>query len=147
EAVSPLLGHLDDGSPEVREEVARALGRIGDTRAVVPLIGKVQDSVADVRKVTARALGELGDMRAASALMLALQDTSPEVRLEAVAALGRLRSDEATSAIAPLVEAPEGADGGMGSYPGRGQPQGVGAAEVRAAAIRALGRIGSEAAV
>ena len=29
EAVSPLLGHLDDTSPEVREEVARALGRIG----------------------------------------------------------------------------------------------------------------------
>src|SRR6185436_5361663 len=100
-----------------------------------------------VRKVVARALGELGDMRAASALMLALQDTSPDVRLEAVAALGRLRSDEATSAIAPLVEAPDGSDGGFGIYPGRGQPQGVGAAEVRGAAIRALGRIGSEAAV
>ena len=61
EAVSPLLGHLDDPSPEVREEVARALGRIGDARAVVPLIGKVQDSVPDVRRVVARALGELGD--------------------------------------------------------------------------------------
>ncbi len=147
EAVSPLLGHLDDGSPEVREEVARALGRIGDPRGVVPLIGKVQDSVADVRKTTARALGELGDLRAAGALMLALQDPSAEVRLEAVGALGKLRSDEATPAIAPLIEASAGEGNGA---PGGGRSssaQGAGAAEVRAAALRALGRIGSEAAV
>lgn len=148
EAVSPLLGHLDDTAPEVREEVARALGRIGDGRAVVPLIGKVQDSVADVRKVVARALGDLGDQRAASALMLALQDTSPEVRLEAVGALGKLHSEEATLAIAPLVETPDAGEAAVGFYPGRGQPAtGVGAAEVRAAALRALGRIGSASAV
>jgi HEAT repeat protein len=148
EAVSPLLGHLDDGSPEVREEVARALGRIGDTRAVVPLIGKVQDSVSDVRKVTARALGDLGDQRAAGALMLALQDPSAEVRLEAVGALGKLRSDEATPAIAPLVDGSAGENGGVTpAARTSSSAQGAGAAEVRAAALRALGRIGSEAAV
>lgn len=148
EAVAPLLGHLDDTAPEVRREVARALGRIGDARAVVPLIGKVQDAVPEVRKVTARALGELGDLRAASALMLALQDASPEVRLEAVAALGSLRSDEAVSAITPLLAAPEVSEGAIGFYPGRGQPvTGVGSAEVRASALRALGEIGSEAAI
>jgi HEAT repeat protein len=146
EAVSPLLGHLDDGSPEVREEVARALGRIGDPRAVVPLIGKVQDSVSDVRKTTARALGELGDLRAAGALMLALQDPSAEVRLEAVGALGKLRSDEATSAIAPLIDG-SAADGGASPTGRSSSSQGAGAAEVRAAALRALGRIGSAAAV
>ena len=146
EAVSPLLGHLDDGSPEVREEVARALGRIGDARAVVPLIGKVQDSVSDVRKTTARALGELGDLRAAGALMLALQDPSAEVRLEAVGALGKLRSDEATSAIAPLIDG-SAADGGASPTGRSSSSQGAGAAEVRAAALRALGRIGSAAAV
>jgi HEAT repeat protein len=148
EAVSPLLGHLDDTSPEVREEVARALGRIGDARAVVPLIGKVQDSVPDVRKATARALGELGDLRAASALMLSLQDSSADVRLEAVGALGRLRSDEATPAIAPLVEAGEAPEIAPGAFSGRPSPAtGVGSGEVRAAALRALGRIGSESAV
>ncbi|MFO0755602.1 MAG: HEAT repeat domain-containing protein [Byssovorax sp.] len=148
EAVSPLLGHLDDTSPEVREEVARALGRIGDPKAVVPLIGKVQDSVPDVRKTTARALGELGDPRATSALMLALQDASAEVRLEAVGALGRLRADEATEAIAPLIEAAEAPDVSPGTFAGRPTPAtGIGSGEVRAAALRALGRIGSEAAV
>ncbi len=148
EAVSPLLGHLDDPSPEVREEVARALGRTGDARAVVPLIGKVQDSIPDVRRVVARALGDLGDVRAASALMLAIQDAAPEVRLEAVTALGKLRSEEAVTTIAPLIEI-DVAEGGSSYYGGRppSSPSGVGAGEVRSAALRALGRIGSEAAV
>ncbi len=148
EAVSPLLGHLDDPSPEVREEVARALGRIGDARAVVPLIGKVQDSVPDVRRVVARALGDLGDARAASALVLAIQDGAAEVRLEAVTALGKLRSEEAVTTIAPLVDA-DVAEGGSSYYGGRppSSPSGVGAGEVRSAALRALGRIGSDAAV
>jgi len=147
EAVSPLLGHLDDSAPEVRAEVARALGRIGDTRAVVPLIGKVQDSVSDVRRVVARALGDLGDQRAAGALMLALQDASQDVRVESVGSLGRLRSDEATAAIAPLVDAePETQVAGV-LGPGRPVASASGSNEVRAAALRALGRIGSDAAV
>jgi HEAT repeat protein len=148
EAVSPLLGHLDDQASEVREEVARALGRIGDARAVVPLIGKVQDSVPDVRRVVARALGDLGDARAASALMIALTDASPEVRLESVTALGKLRSEDAVAAIAPLAEGSEADASTPAYYPGRPPPQsGVGVGEVRAAALRALGRIGSEGAV
>lgn len=153
DAVSPLLGHLDDPAPEVRAEVARALGRIGDARAVVPLIGKVQDSASDVRKVVARALGELGDARAASALMLALQDAAQEVRIEAVGALGKLGSDEATLAIAPLIEPAaetEVAPMPMFGRPGRpvpAAPASATASEVRSAALRALGRIGSEQAV
>ncbi len=149
DAVSPLLGHLDDGTLEVRVEVARALGRLADSRAVVPLIGKVQDAVPEVRRAVARALGELGDVRATSALMIALQDSSQDVRVEAVTALGKLRSDEATAAIAPLVEPGVGNDappapGTPGVRSGQGS---AGSAEVRAAALRALGRIGSEGAV
>ena len=148
DAVAPLLRHLDDTAPEARAEVARALGRIGDARAVVPLIGKVQDSISDVRKVVARALGDLADARATSALMLALTDTSMEVRLNAVEALGKIRSDEATPAVSALLDAQDDPDPNRFGYRG---PQvaapTVGAAEVRAAAIRALGRIGSDAAV
>ncbi|TKD08317.1 HEAT repeat domain-containing protein [Polyangium fumosum] len=150
DAVSPLLGHLDDSALEVRVEVARALGRLADPRAVVPLIGKVQDAVPEVRRAVARALGELGDARATSALMIALQDGSQDVRVEAVTALGKLRSDEATAAIAPLLEANAGSDAVLapttmpGVRPGQGS---AGAGEVRAAALRALGRIGSESAV
>ncbi|MDC3954188.1 HEAT repeat domain-containing protein [Polyangium jinanense] len=149
DAVSPLLGHLDDSALEVRVEVARALGRLADPRAVVPLIGKVQDAVPEVRRAVARALGELGDARATSALMIALQDGSQDVRVEAVTALGKLRSDEATAAIAPLLEAGSGSDAVLApSMPGVRPGQGsAGAGEVRTAALRALGRIGSESAV
>ncbi|AKT39323.1 HEAT repeat domain-containing protein [Chondromyces crocatus] len=153
EAVSALLGHLDDTAPEVRAEVGRALGRIGDARAVVPLIGKVQDAIPEVRRAVARSLGELGDTRAVSALMLALQDTAQEVRIEAVNALGKLRSDEATLAIAPLASQDDTDAGTLGSpfgfprMPGRPQDDRGGRGEVREAALRALGRIGSEAAV
>lgn len=150
DAVAPLLRHLDDTAPEARAEVARALGRIGDARAVVPLIGKVQDSISDVRKVVARALGDLADARATSALMLALTDTSMEVRLEAVEALGKIRSDEATPAITALLDLQDEPDPARYGYGYRGPqvaPPTVGAAEVRSAAIRALGRIGSDAAV
>jgi HEAT repeat protein len=149
DAVAPLLRHLDDTAPEARAEVARALGRIGDNRAVVPLIGKVQDSISDVRKVVARALGELGDVRATSSLMLALTDTSMEVRLSAVEALGKIRSDEATPAVSALLEAQDAPDPNMyGGYRGSPiVPASVGAADVRAAAVRALGRIGSDGAV
>lgn len=147
DAVSPLLGHLDDPSLEVRAEVARALGRIGDARAVVPLIGKVQDSASEVRRAVARALGDLSDLRASSALMLALQDASQEVRIEAVTALGKLRSDEATLAIAPLVEGGDSPEmSGLAAFGSR-SPSGAGVNEVRAAALRALGRIGSDSAV
>lgn len=148
DAVAPLLRHLDDTAPECRAEVARALGRIGDARAVVPLIGKVQDSVSDVRKVVARALGDLADARAVSALMLALTDTSMEVRLSAVEALGKIRSDEATPAVTALLDLQD--EQSLNRYGYRGpqaSPPSVGASEVRAAAIRALGRIGSDAAV
>ena len=148
DAVAPLLRHLDDTAPEARAEVARALGRIGDSRAVVPLIGKVQDSVGDVRKVVARALGDLGDARAVSSLMLALTDTSMEVRLAAVESLGKIRSDEATPAVTALLDLQDAPD--PNQYGGYRAPQvqtSVGAAEVRAAAVKALGRIGSDSAV
>ena len=147
DAVSPLLGHLDDGALEVRVEVARALGRLGDARAVVPLIGKVQDSAPEVRRTVARALGDLGDARATSALMIALQDAIDDVRVEAVTALGKLRSDEATAAIAPLIDdATQGSAVPLQPSTRPGQ-SGAGTAELRAAALRALGRIGSEGAV
>ena len=86
----------------MRAQVARALSRLGDPRAVVPLVGKVQDSVPDVRQAVVRALGDLGDSRATQALLLALRDNVAEVKVEALAALGRLRAPEAASAIAPL---------------------------------------------
>ena len=109
DAVPPLLGKLDDSTPAVRIELARALAQLGDRRAVVPLIGKVEDPAADVRQAVARALGDLGDSRAAPALVLQLRDGSTEVRVAALAALARIRGADAVDAVASLVtdRAPE----------------------------------------
>jgi HEAT repeat protein len=138
DTVAPLLGHLDDGSAAVRLEVVRALGRVGDRRAVVPLVSKLQDQEADVRREAARALGQLGDARATATLMLALGDASLAVRVQALDALGRLRADEATAAIAALFAEGDD-DSGMGSQAAQGP--------LHDAALRALGRIGSQAAI
>lgn len=107
--MAPLLGKLDDSTPAVRIELARALARLGDRRAVVPLIGKVEDPAADLRQAVARALGNLGDSRATPALVLQLRDGSADVRVAALAALARLGGADAVDAVAALVtdRAPE----------------------------------------
>ncbi len=128
EATGALLGHIDDPAPQVRLAVADALAQIGDVAAAIPLLGKVSDPAPEVRRSVARALGELGEPRAASALVLAVRDQVAQVRIEAVTALGRLRAAEAVLSIAPLLEERESSD-------------------VRAAALAALGHIGTQGAI
>ena len=81
-----------------------------------------------VRATCVRALAMLGRAEAVPMLIKALKDRKPMVRWEAAQALGDL---EAKSAIGPLVEAAHrDLDG-----------------HVRAAAVRALGRIGTDPAI
>lgn len=124
DAVVALLGHLDDPTPEVRVSVVDALWKLGDARAVVPLAGKVQDGAPEVRRAVVRALGELGDQRATNALILSLRDPANDVRTDALTSLGLLADPSAVPALIPLTD-PQ-------------QP-----AEVRRAALEALGRIGT----
>jgi HEAT repeat protein len=132
EAVAPLLARLDDGNSKVRLAVARALGKLADPRAVTPLVSKVQDEASEVRQAVVRALGELGDPKSGPALVIALRDAAIEVRLEALSALARLRALDAVPSIAPLASEPA-------KKPGSG--------EIRRAALAALGRIGTRAAI
>jgi HEAT repeat protein len=48
----------------VRREVAKAVGKIGDSRAVEPLINALNDSDSDVRREVAKAIGKIGYSRA-----------------------------------------------------------------------------------
>src|SRR6478735_4239171 len=102
-AALPLLGHLDDGTPEVRRVVALALGDLGDARAVVPLIGKIQDSRPPVREAVARALAQLADPRSSPALVLALHDADDGVRVAALAALARIGDSSTVASISGLL--------------------------------------------
>lgn len=140
EAATLLLGHLDDPSPEVRAEVATSLGRIGDARAVLPLVGKVQDGTPLVRRRVARALGSLGDVKAVAALVMALQDQASEVKIEAALALGRVGGEDAVNALGQYATQKIGLGSG-------GTPATESAVALRAAAVRSLARIGTDAAL
>ena len=59
---------------QTREAAAKALGELGDTRAVPPLVDALDDSVAAVCVAAATALGEIGDRQAVEPLLSALDD-------------------------------------------------------------------------
>jgi cellulose synthase operon protein C len=128
DASSFLLGHLDDADPEVRQAVIAALEDLGDPRAVVPLIGRIQEQRASLRRQAALALGALGDARAVGALIVALADADAGVRTAASSALGKLKARDAVWSLGTLLE--------RESDP-----------EVQAAALDALGAIGTPNAV
>ena len=76
EAVEPLLAMLTDVSKSgfMRGCAAKALGHIGDARAVQPLIDLITDSDRIIRCAAAEGLGLLGDLRAFAALVRAEHD-------------------------------------------------------------------------
>jgi len=80
----------DSNSPEVQIRAARALGRIGDPRAVQALSEALGLSDVRLRTVAARALGELGAAAAISALAGHLDDPDHRVATNAAEALCRL---------------------------------------------------------
>jgi HEAT repeat protein len=78
--IQPLKKVLKRESRVLRAGVARALGKIGDSRAVEALIEALKDEDSDVRKNVAWALGKIGDARAVEALIEALKDEDSDVR-------------------------------------------------------------------
>jgi len=78
------------GPVEVRRELARTLGQIGDPRGRSLLQGLLVDTDAEVRRAAAFALGELGAGEARRALIVAAVDDDGEVGALAVEALGKI---------------------------------------------------------
>ena len=73
--VEPLKDILrDDDDPTMRWRAARALGRIGDRRAVEALINALNDDNQTVRLITIRALDKIGDKRSVEPLTNILRD-------------------------------------------------------------------------
>jgi len=88
--------------PEIRQQIARALGEIGSAEAVEPLIQALRDEDESVRAAAAKALGRIGDARAVEPLIQALRDSNWRVRAAAAEALGRIGD---VRAVEPLVQA------------------------------------------
>lgn len=110
-----LLKYLESYEPALREESARSLGLLGDSRAVAPLIQRlVGDTTGSVRRAAAIALGRLGDRRALEPLADALVgDNDSVVRRRAATALGELGDPRA---IEPLIGALRDISSGVPGY-------------------------------
>jgi len=91
-AVEPLTQALRDRYSFVRDGAARALGKIGDTKAVEHLIPALKDEDSDVRGTAARTLGKIGDAKAVEPLTQALKDKDALVRATAEGALEKIRA-------------------------------------------------------
>ncbi|GBC77852.1 Phycocyanobilin lyase subunit alpha [bacterium HR08] len=88
--------------PEIRQQIARALGEIGSAEAVEPLIQALRDEDWWVRTAAAKALGQIGDARAVEPLIQALRDKGKWVRTAAAKALGQIGD---ARAVEPLIQA------------------------------------------
>jgi HEAT repeat protein len=95
-----LIKALRYKDPWVRRAAVKALGKIGDPRAIEPLITALKDENRDVREEAAWALGELGDPRAVEPLIRVFRgkykgletDLDKEIHKAAAEALMEMRS-------------------------------------------------------
>lgn len=122
EAVEPLIAALDNDSWQVRAGAVRALGEIGDSRAIDPLSALIEGGEPGerptsreavprvtaaggagesyVRSAAVAALGQIGGPRVVPALIVRLKDPDPRVREAAVTDLGKLDDPRVVEAIA-----------------------------------------------
>ncbi|MDK1032527.1 MAG: HEAT repeat domain-containing protein, partial [Planctomycetia bacterium] len=118
--LAPMIDMIKDPWPQdrgtpgwySRREVAMALAKIGDKRAVGPLLEMLkqehdyyyiqQHRFEDPRCSAAMALGEMKDARAVAPLIAALKDKNEHLRREAARALGKIGDKRA---LGPLNEA------------------------------------------
>jgi len=91
-AVPELLKAMSARAYQVRSCSARALGEIGDARAVEPLVQALGDTSVNVQRSASEALAKLGSC-ATEALMLCLDSTDSLARKWAAEALGKIGDD------------------------------------------------------
>jgi HEAT repeat protein len=90
-AVERLIALFTDNNYEqVRGQIARTLGRIGDDRAVEPLIADIESDNPHDRSSAIGALGLIGDARAVEPLIKVFYQGSAAEREAAARALGNL---------------------------------------------------------
>lgn len=160
EAVEPLIERLSDTDPAVRGVAARALGRVGDPRAVDPLVVTLDDPDRNVRELALLGLAEIDDERRVESIVGALRDPDKGVRSVAVSILndiGGPRAIEALTGTATSDPDPHTRDMAMGGLArlegGRvAVPDLIGLlddanAEIRNAAVQALGEMGDSRAI
>jgi len=102
-AVPDILTRLEDPDAEVREEAARALGRIKAVEAVDRLIHVMMDPASPIRVPAARALGNIGDRRALPYLIANLDSGSEELQEASVQAIGEIGEKESIARVLKML--------------------------------------------
>lgn len=88
-----VLDHVRHASDEIRVQSAKALGDLGERRAVTPLTWAMNDPVWEVRAAASRSLGQLGDETGVPVLSKHLADPAWWVRFNCATALYQLGAD------------------------------------------------------
>lgn len=104
ELVEALIAMLDDEPSELTYAVTRALGRLGDSRAIAPLRRLLFSGYHVLEASSARALSMLDDTDSISIFLDKFRtEPNPALRVAHASALGRLRASEATNEIFALL--------------------------------------------
>lgn len=100
------IAEIYRSQPRLHEQLAIALGRIGDPRGLPYLESLLEDPAVEVRRAAAFGLGQLGEVRAYPNLLGALGDMDREVGQLAAEALARIELplDRLESALGVLPE-------------------------------------------
>jgi HEAT repeat protein len=153
-----LLARLGDEDESVRWMAARALGALGDARAVEGLLVRLENEDGRVRVIAAWALGRIGDARAVEGLLMRLEGEDGSVRASAAGALGEIGDARAVEGLLARLEDEDGrvrasAAGALGEIGDVRAVEGLLArlededGSVRASTVEALGQIGDARAV
>lgn len=87
-----------------RMEAARALGDLGDPKAIDPLVDALKDRYRPVRDFAAEALGKLGgDPRGVEVFLEYVKDSKSMAREEGATALGKIGDRSAAEALIALL--------------------------------------------
>ncbi|MBN2655531.1 MAG: HEAT repeat domain-containing protein [Spirochaetales bacterium] len=98
-----VMDRLYDPDPDVREEAARALGRIGSNEAVEALVDQLRDSESTIRTQAARALGKIGNRDALPYLLEGINDPSEDVQNACTLALGYMGDEESVRRLLSII--------------------------------------------
>jgi HEAT repeat protein len=98
-AVPALAAILTDGDGWIHPDAARALGRIGDCRALPSLLSALTAPNVWTRRAASLALGHLGGPASIAALVDALADRHAIVRQGAALALGQIGDPRTVDAL------------------------------------------------
>ena len=104
-ATDALIASLDHEKVNVRCDATRALGEIGNKKAVDKVINMLYDEWVNVRIYAVTSLGKLNDTKAVPALIDVMKNRSENelVRAGAAAALGVLRDQRALLPLRELI--------------------------------------------